>query len=324
MQQQMQQQNQKMVMQNMLKAIDNIIGLSKEQESLSNETEKLKAKPRQLPSLANNQMDLKQNLDNILRQLGELSQKTFAITPEMGEKLGSAKSNMDQALAGMQSHNSQKSAFGQGESMKNLNEAASLLQKSLQAMMQGGGQGSGMMSLMQQLQQMAQQQMGLNQMTQMMQKGQLTMQQQAQLQRLAQEQAAIQKSLTELNKEAREAGESKKLSSNLEKVLEEMKEVVSGLNTRKIDDDLIRKQEKILSKLLDAQRSINERDFEKNRESFSGENFNLGSPGELILRDEQAKEVLREELLKSLKEGYSKDYQELIRRYFESLEVNSN
>ena len=324
MQQQMQQQNQKMVMQNMLKAIDNIIGLSKEQESLSNETEKLKAKPRQLPSLANNQMDLKQNLDNILRQLGELSQKTFAITPEMGEKLGSAKSNMDQALAGMQSHNSQKSAFGQGESMKNLNEAASLLQKSLQAMMQGGGQGSGMMSLMQQLQQMAQQQMGLNQMTQMMQKGQLTMQQQAQLQRLAQEQAAIQKSLTELNKEAREAGESKKLSSNLEKVLEEMKEVVSGLNTRKIDDDLIRKQEKILSKLLDAQRSINERDFEKNRESFSGENFNLESPGELILRDEQAKEVLREELLKSLKEGYSKDYQELIRRYFESLEVNSN
>ncbi len=324
MQQQMQMQNQQMVMQNMLKAIDNIIGLSKEQEMLGNKSDKLKANPRQLSSLASDQLDLKQNLDNILRQLGELSQKTFAITPEMGEKLGLAKSNMDQALEGMQSHNSQKSTFGQSESMKNLNEAASLLQKSLQAMMQGGGQGSGMMSLMQQLQQMAQQQMGLNQMTQMMQKGQLSMQQQAQLQRLAQEQAAIQKSLAELNKEAREAGESKKLSSNLEKILEEMKEVVSGLNTQKIDDDLIRKQDKILSKLLDAQRSINERDFEKNRESFSGKNFNQESPNELLLNDEQAKDILREELLKSLKEGYSKDYQELIRRYFQTLEDSSN
>jgi hypothetical protein len=150
------------------------------------------------------------------------------------------------------------------------------------------------------------------------------MQQQAHLQRLAQEQAAIQKSLAELNKEAREAGESKKLSSNLENILEEMKEVVSGLNTQKIDDDLIRKQDKILSKLLDAQRSINERDFEKNRESFSGQNFNQESPSELLLNDERAKDILREELLKSLKEGYSKDYQELIRRYFQTLEDSSN
>lgn len=323
MQQQMQQQSQQMVMQNMLKAIENIISLSKEQELLNNETNKQQAQPRDLPNIADQQMDLRQNLNNILKQLGELSQKTFAITPEMGEKLGKAKKSMDEALSGMQNRNGQKSTFNQGEAMGNLNEAASLLQSSLQAMMQGGGQGSGMMSLMQQLQQMAQQQMGLNQMTQMMQQGQLTMQQQAQLQRLAQEQSAIQKSLSELNKEAKEAGESKKLSTNLDQVLEEMKEVVSGLNTQKIDNELIRQQEKILSKLLDAQRSINERDFEKNRESFSGKEFNLTSPNELILSNEQAKDILREELLKSIKEGYSKDYQKIIRRYFESLDNSS-
>lgn len=221
-------------MQNMLKAIDNIIDLSKDQEEMSNSTKDLLSQPKELPNQAENQMEIKQNLDKILRQLGDLSQKTFAITPEMGEALGKARTNMDQAISGMQNRNGQQSNFNQGEAMKNLNEAASLLQNSLQAMMQGGGQGGGMMSLMQQLQQMAQQQMGLNKMTQMMKQGQLTMQQQAQLQRLAQEQAAIQKSLAELNKEAKESGESKKLAADLDKVLSEMKEVVSGMNTKKL------------------------------------------------------------------------------------------
>lgn len=329
MQEQMQQQSQQMVMQNMLKAIDNIIGLSKEQESLKNETEKFKDSPNELSQKAQTQMEMKQNLDNILKQLSDLSQKSFAITPEMGEALGKAKNNMNNSISGMQNRNSQQSLLSQMEAMNNMNEAASFLQNSLQNMMQGGGNGSGgMMSMMQQLQQMAQQQMGLNKMTQMMKQGQLSLQQQAQLQRLAQEQGAIQKSLHELNREAREAGDSKKISSNLEKILSDMNEVISGLNTKKVDDDLIKAQEKILSKLLDAQTSLNERDFEKNRESLSGKNFNLESPNELNLNTEQAKDALREELLKSINEGYSKDYENLIRRYFESLnektENNSN
>lgn len=324
MQEQMQQQSQQMVMQNMLKAIDNIIGLSKEQESLKNETEQFKDTPNELLQKAQTQMEMKQNLDNILKQLSELSQKSFAITPEMGEALGKAKNNMNNSISGMQNRNSQQSLLSQMEAMKNMNEAALFLQNSLQNMMQEGGQGSGgMMSMMQQLQQMAQQQMGLNKMTQMMKQGQLSMQQQAQLQRLAQEQGAIQKSLQELNREAREAGDSKKISSNLEKILSDMNEVISGLNTKKVDDDLIKAQEKILSKLLDAQTSLNERDFEKNRESLSGKNFNIESPNQLDLNTEQAKDALREELLKSINEGYSKDYENLIRRYFEKLNNKS-
>ncbi len=324
LQKQMQQQSQQMVMQNMLKAIDNIIDLSKEQEQLKNTTDNLLPNPNNLPQEAENQMELRQNLDKVLQQLGELSQKTFAISPEMGKALGNARKNMDNALNGLQSKNGQRSTFNQSEAMKNLNEAASLMQKSLQAMMQGGGQGGGMMSLMQQLQKMAQQQMGLNNLTKMLQQGQLTMQQQAQLQRLAQEQGMIQKSLAELNKEARASGESKKLASNLEKIVEDMQEVISGFNSQKIDDDLIKKQDKILSKLLDAQRSINERDFEEKREARAGKNFNLTSPGNLNLTDEKSKDILREELLKAVEEGYTKDYKELIRRYFESLDESTN
>lgn len=324
MQQQMQQQSQQMVMQNMLKAIENIIGLSKEQEMQKNSTDLNRSNPSSIPNLTQPQMDLKQNLDRILKDLSELSQNTFAITPEMGEVLGQARNDMNSAINGMQERNGMKASSSQNDAMKNLNMAASFLQNSLQAMMQGGGQGSGgMMSLMQQLQQMAQQQMGINKMTQMMQGGQLSMEQRAQLQRLAQQQAAVQKSLNELNREVRESGESKKITTDLQKVIDEMNEVISGFNTKKVDDDLIKTQEKILSKLLDAQRSINERDFEENRESLTGKTFNLDSPSQLNLQNLNETDLLREELLKSMKEGYSKDYQELIRRYFEKLNETS-
>jgi hypothetical protein len=96
------------------------------------------------------------------------------------------------------------------------------------------------------------------------------------------------------------------------------------MNTQKVDDDLVESQNRILSKLLDAQRSINERDFEKNRESNEGKNLAKDSPSELMLNSKEILDRLRDQLLNAAKEGYSKDYQELIKKYFESLEKKSN
>jgi methylthioribose-1-phosphate isomerase len=157
-------------------------------------------------------------------------------------------------------------------------------------------------------------------MLQQMQQGQLNPQQQAELQRLGQQQDIIRKSLEQLNKEAKEQGQSKSLSSNLDEVLKQMQEVVKDMNTEKLDDQLVQKQEKILSKLLDAQRSINERDFEKNRESNTAKNILRESPADLNLSSEEGKDKLKDELNKAVREGFTRDYENLIRRYFEALQ----
>ena len=107
---------------------------------------------------------------------------------------------------------------------------------------------------------------------------------------------------------------------NLEKILNEMKEVVTNLQSQKVNNDLVKQQEKILTKLLDAQRSMNERDYEKDRKSDSGKNFARTSPSELNLDTEEGKNKLKDELIKSIREGYKKDYENLIRKYFEALE----
>ncbi|HSR18332.1 MAG TPA: hypothetical protein VLM39_09615, partial [Ignavibacteriaceae bacterium] len=103
----------------------------------------------------------------------------------------------------------------------------------------------GMMSLMQQLQQMSGQQMNLNNLTQMlqrMQQGGLNPQQQLEMQRLGQQQQLIQKSLEQLNQEAKMSGQSSKLPVDLDEISQKMQEVITDMKGEKLDDGLIQKQ----------------------------------------------------------------------------------
>jgi hypothetical protein len=79
------------------------------------------------------------------------------------------------------------------------------------------------------------------------------------------EQEAVRKSLEQLNKEAQAGGEQKNMLGDLDKIAEEMKEVVQNLTQNNVNPETLRKQERILSRLLDASKSMRERDYEKKR-----------------------------------------------------------
>lgn len=323
MQQSMAQKNQIQTFKDMMKIVENLVALSKQQENLKDDVNNSDPLSTSFKEKAEKQNNLERNLDKILQQMLKLSQKTFAVSPEMGKALGDAKREMNRSLQSIQNRNGKAAAINQENSMKSLNEAAAMMKGAMEAMMNGGSGQGGMMSLMQQLHQMGQQQMNLNNLTQMLQQGQkggLSPQQQAQLQRLAQQQELIKKSLEQLNKEAKMSGQASKIPADLQNVVKQMHEVISGMNTDKLDDKLVQKQERILSKLLDAQKSINERDFEKNRESKSGENIVRESPADLNLSSEKNKNKIKDELIKAVQEGYSRDYEELIKKYYEALQ----
>jgi len=317
MQQQMQMENQLQTMYDMMKSVNSLIDLSKKEEELKKLTENSGAN-QQLKN-TQTQNEILSGLQKTIGQLSELSQKSFAITPEMGKALGQAKAEMQNSINAMQNKNSSLAVQSQSGAMKNINEAASMMKGKMDQMM-NGGQGGGMMSMMQQMQQLSQQQKNLNKLTQQLNKGELTQQQQMEMQKLSQQQQMIKKSLAQLNKESKESGESKRVASNLEQILKDMEEVITKMKTEKLSDDLIQSQEKILSKLLDAQRSINQRDFEENRESNLGKRFNRESPDEINLSNEEKENKIRDELMKAIKEGYTQDYEDLIRKYYESLD----
>jgi len=92
------------------------------------------------------------------------------------------------------------------------------------------------------------------------------------------------------------------------------------LQSGSISPETLNKQERILSRLLDASVSMNERDFEKKRESKTGTQYKRPSPLPIDLTTQEGKSKVMSEQQRALQQGYSKDYELLIRRYFEALQ----
>ena len=65
---------------------------------------------------------------------------------------------------------------------------------------------------------------------------------------------------------------------------------------------------------------MRERDYEKRRRAETGKNLIKASPSEIDLSTQEGRNQLREEMLKALEGKYSKDYEELIKKYFEQLD----
>jgi hypothetical protein len=290
-----------------------LLQLSKGQEDLMQASQGGKVKGSQA---AQQQNGLLQGISQVADSLVQLSQQTFFVTPEIGKALGQAQSQMQQALQLMEQSGGQGSDKHQGRAMGAVNQAVLAIQNAMNQMA-GSSSGLGMEQFMQQMQQMAMQQMGINQQTlELSQKGRLSMAEQAAMARLASEQAAIQKALEEL---LREFGNRSEIMGRLDRMAEDMEKVVRDLKQQRASPETIRRQERILSRLLDAQHSIRRRDYSRKRQAQTGRDTIRQSPGAIPVTMPDWRDRLRQDILRLSNEGYTKDYQELIRKYFEAL-----
>jgi len=94
---------------------------------------------------------------------------------------------------------------------------------------------------------------------------------------------------------------------------------VEELENRNATPETIRRQERILSRLLDAQKSLHERGFEKRRRAESGRDVIRQSPDGGIPASPEILDRIQRDLLRLGEEGYTEAYQALIRNYFEKL-----
>jgi hypothetical protein len=311
----MQENQQRQIMNAMRQVLQDLLEVSKRQEALKNGTQSLESQSSQFRGQAQEQMEAMQDLASLIDRLQRLSNKSFSVSPEMGKSLGEAMQRMTEAMQSLDQRNGMAAAQQQQGAMAALNEAAFQVQNAIHAMMQSGGQGMGMAGFLQRLQQMSARQQVINQQTQA-----LTPQQAAEMARLAGEQGAVRKSLDQLQREASASGNLSRLLGDLRSIAEEMREVQTDLAQGEVNPETMRKQERILSRLLDSQRSTHERDFEHRRKAETGMNILRAGPGALDLSTQEGKDQLRRDLLRALEEGYVREYQDLIRKYFELLE----
>jgi hypothetical protein len=312
------QNQQREIVNAMQKAQQNLLEISKKQEDLRDQSVQTMPNSAENRTLADKQNELMQELNFTAQQMMQLSNKSFAVTPQMGRQIGEAYSQMQQAMNELQSRTGQPNvAEPQTQAMGAMNQAVMSIQSMLQAMMQGQGSG-GFPSLMQQLQQLAGQQEGVNALTQKLgEGGALSMEQQAELARVAAQQEVIRKSLSQLAQEAQQSeamNQQNKVLGDLGQIANDMKDVVHDLQSNDIKPETIQRQQRILSRMLDASRSINQRDYDNRRKSAPGQDVIRQSPDELNLSIESDRQ--NQELLRLIRKNFSPEYQKIILRYY--------
>ena len=304
-------------MNGMRKATTDLLELSQREEELKDLSGSIDPNSLQFREDAEKQLTLRADLSNITSNLIDLGQKSFMVTPELGKAIGKAASSMSQSMVALEQRNGMVAGAQQKEAMASLNKAAMIGQASMDAMQQGSQGGGG--SLLQQLRRLAGEQQSINVGTEKLAQGEgLSQEQMQEMGRLARQQSAVQKTLEELNKEAQGGSDRDRVMGDLKKIADDMKEVVENLEQNNVNPNTIKQQQRILSRLLEAQTSMRERDYEQKRTSTAGFTPVRRSPAELEAGS--AQNQLRLDLLRAIEDGYSKDYQDLIRKYYDALD----
>lgn len=332
------QSGMKKTLDKMKKIKEEIEKLSEEQEELKDKTEDIEKKDtKEFQQAEKEQRGLQKRLSGSIDDIMNLSKSGLKITPELGKELGNAYNSMDKAGNQLEIKNQEGAVKNQEKAKSSLDNIANMLGDMMEKLQQegkGDQKGQGKMSqLMSQLAQIiAQQQALAEQMQKFGKDGQmgkdgtgnpdnLTNEQKLTLEKLKLEQEQIKKSLEELNwefeEEKKRSGE--KLLGDLNQIQKDMQEVIKDLSENRLDEETLERQNRILSRLLDAQLSQREKDYEQKRESRPGENIIRISPPEIVILGPKSFNAFKEEFLKLQRAGFTEEYEALITKYLLNL-----
>jgi hypothetical protein len=262
-----------------------LLNLSYQQEDLLDRSGNLDKASPQFRTLAQEQQILKNHLEKTGEDLIELSQKSFFITPQIGAAMDRAFRGMDQALSGYTARAPRSVSRQQQSAMGGLNETVMQIGESLDQL-NSSSSSTGFSEMMEQLAKMSGQQSDINQGTMSLlpggtNPGQMTLEQQAAMSRLAGEQEALRQQMENWSEANQEMS---KAMGRLGELAKEMQEVVDDLKTRQVDERTLKRQERILRRLLDAQKSVREREHRRERLSRTAEGLYFGRSHQQLIK----------------------------------------
>ena len=297
------------------RALHDLLTLSKSQERTVQKAETMQNREQTAP-LALDQARTITGANRMIERILETAQKTFFLPPQAGSALGEALQKMEDAAGHLNSGNSQRAAQDARHAMQSLNGAALMVQRAL-GKIASSESGTGFEEMMQQMSQLSQQQGDVNDQTESLFGKPQPGQGQPSLQQLAAQQRAIQQALEEMRQEL--ARQQQQMLGDLGKVASDMDQTAKELQQRNLTPETLQRQQQILSRMLDAQKSMRQRGKSRQREAETGQDVAYQGPGSLPINLGESNNPLRQYLRDALKEGYPTEYQSLIRNYFESL-----
>ena len=136
-----------------------------------------------------------------------------------------------------------------------------------------------------------------------------------QMAKMAAEQGAIRRRLEQLRKELNKDGSGN--GNKLNDLIKELEDQEKDIINKRLNNNSVKRQKEILTRLLESEKALMERGFDEKRESKSPKNENYSNQ---IRFEEYNKEKLRQiELLRAVDPAYSKYYKDRANEYFNNV-----
>jgi len=319
-------------MESLRQLMENLIGLSFEQEVLMDDISKSQVNTPRYVDLLQTQYKLKDDFKLIEDSLQALSKRVVQIESFITEKVTEIKVNMKDGLKNLEEHNirnKNEASINQQQTMKNVNDLALMLsevmeqmQQQMSSMMSGsqmcnkpGGQGS---SGKKPSDKISEGQEGLNeqmkQMKKAMEEGKGGSSED--FAKAAKKQAALRKALRELAQDKKSRGEGKG-AQELQDIIDQMNKVETDLVNKKLTNEMLKRQENIKTRLLEAEKAERQKEFDQKRKAEVASQKDRKMPPSL---EEYIKKREAEiEMYKQVSPALKPYYKYLVEEYFKSL-----
>jgi len=303
-----------------LRAVDELLGVSAEQEKVVEVVEGRQRIPRsEIVELVAKEADLAEAMGGIADRLFTVSKDSYVVDPGVYRSVGVIQTVLTRAATRIAAGGATPGKKEAREALGHVNAlVVNLLTSSSNSSPSAGG--SALDQLMQQLQSLSEQQSALNDMTEELKRQSESQGMGSQVNRqLLDMRASQERLMEEARRLAKEFGDRREILGRLDDTVDEMEKTVAEMERSGASQETVDRQKRILSRLLDAQKSLRRRDYTKERLSRPGEEYARTRPGSLPDDVTRATEDLREDLLRAMERGYPAEYRDLIRAYFEGL-----
>jgi DNA repair exonuclease SbcCD ATPase subunit len=301
-----------------------LINLSTNQEELTKETENIPNASQAFVEKARKERNISNQFSTLSDSLFQLSSEIPGFGNRINKKKAEVERQLSRAVEMLAERNKSNSTYAQRQSLGGINELSSMVASLLEQLhdqQQGGGGGAmSMQQLMEQLGDMSGQQQKLNEQIQNMindiQGNRLNQDQMERLNQLSKQQNQIRKQIRELQRQG-ELDSGDRVLSELERMSEQMEDAINDLRGGQLDHNMMQRQQNILSRMLSAEKAVQERGKEDRREATTAEERPDSVPPDITL--EQLQQKIRKMLNDPDRTQFTEDYQRLIEQYFELL-----
>lgn len=318
-------------MDDLRKLLNNIITLSFDQEDIMTDLLEIDGRDPKYRTAAQDQRKLKDDAKMVEDSLFALSKRVEELQGIVNREISSINQNMATAIEHLSERETPQARSNQQYVMTSLNNLALLLDEALQQMqmkmasqMPGTGNcqkpgGKGSKPSPSSIKKM-QEAMGkkISEMEKMLgeNKGKSGKGQSGgmskDLAKMAAEQAAIRKEVERMAQEMNKDGSGS--GKQLSKLAQEMEELEKDIVNKNIRPETLKRQQDIMTRLLESERAEREREQEKKRESQQAKDYSLSNPSQFFEYNQRKQREI--ELLKTMPPSLKPYYKNKVNEYF--------